>query len=60
MKTDIKGIINLILAALSLAMGVAVIVLSIVDNEVTTKSLIMMLGIAAASLGLLALNKLPN
>jgi len=58
MNKEIKGIIKLILAAIGLAMGVAVIVLSIINKDIKTIDLIRMLGIAAASLGLLALNNL--
>jgi len=60
MNKEVKGIINLILAAIGLAMGVAVIVLSIVNTEINTVELLRLLGIAAVSLGLLALNNLPK
>ena len=60
MNKEVKGIINLILAAIGLAMGVAVIVLSIVNTEINTVELLRLLGIATASLGLLALNNLPK
>ena len=60
MNKEVKSIINLILAAIGLAMGVAVIVLSIINTEIETVELLRLLGIAAASLGLLALNTLPK
>jgi len=60
MSKEIKGIINLILAAIGLAMGVAVIVLSIINTELNMVDLLRLLGIAVTSLGLLALNNLPK
>ena len=57
MNKQIKHLINVVLAAIALAMGVAVIVLSITDKNITTNDLIKMLGIAIVSLGILALNK---
>jgi len=58
MKKELTGIINLILAAVALAMGVAVTVLSIISSDVSTNDLIRMLGIAVVSLGFFALNNL--
>ena len=60
MKKELKGIINLIFAAVALAMGVAVIVLSIVNKDLSVNDFVRMLGIAVASLGLFALNNLPK
>ena len=60
MNKEIKGIINLILAAVGLAMGVAITVLSIVDSDVSVSSLIRLLGIAVISLGLFALNNISK
>ena len=60
MNKEIKGIINLILATTGLAMGIAVVVMSIINSDIATINLIRMLGIAAASLGLLALNNLKK
>ena len=57
MNKKVKHIINVVLAAVALAMGVAVIVLPIVDDNVTTNDLVKMLGLAIVALGLLALNK---
>ena len=56
MNKEIKHIICLILAAIGFAMGVAVIVLTTINSDVTTKDLIRMLGVAAVSLGAFALN----
>jgi len=56
MNKEVKLIVSLVLAAISLAMGVAVIVLTTVSSDVTIKDLLRMLGIAAVSLGALALN----
>jgi len=60
MSKEIKHIINLILAAIALAIGVAVVVLSILDEGVTTNEMIKMLGIAVFSLALLALNNISK
>ena len=60
MKNEAKNIINLILVAVGLAMGVAVIVLTIIDTEIKTIELIRLLGISVASFGLLALNNLQK
>ena len=60
MNRELKGIINLIFAAIGLAMGVAVVVFSIINPDITANDLIRMLGIAAVSLGLFALNNLPK
>jgi protein-S-isoprenylcysteine O-methyltransferase Ste14 len=56
MGRQVKDIINLIFAAVALAMGVAVVVMSTIKTDVSTTDLIRMLGIAAVSLGILALN----
>jgi acyl-CoA reductase-like NAD-dependent aldehyde dehydrogenase len=60
MGKQVKDIVNLIFAAVALAMGVAVIVLSSITTDITTIDLIRMLGIAAVSLGILALNNTKN
>jgi len=60
MGKQVKDIINLIFAAVALAMGVAVIVISTIKTDVTIIDLIRMLGIAAVSLGILALNNTKN
>ena len=60
MGKQVKNIINLIFATVALAMGVAVIVMSSITTDITTIDLIRMLGIAAVSLGILALNNTKN
>lgn len=60
MNKSVKGTINTILAAVGLAMGVAVVVLSIINTDISVIDLVRMLGIAAVSLGLFALNNLPK
>jgi hypothetical protein len=57
MSREIRNIINVVLAAIPLAMGIAVVVLTITNTDVSTNDLIRMLGFAAISLGILALNK---
>jgi len=57
MNKQTKHIINLVLAAIAFAMGVAVIVLSIIKEDVATNDFITMLGIAVVALGILAINK---
>ena len=56
MGKQVNHIVNLILAAVSLAMGVAVIVMTAINADVTTDDLIKLLAIAVVSLGILALN----
>ena len=60
MSKQTRQTVNVILAAVALAMGVAVVVLPIVDQNVATKSLIDMLGIAVVALGVLTLNKITE
>jgi len=60
MGKQVKSIVNLIFAAVALAMGVAVIVMSSITTDITTIDLIRMLGIATVSLGILALNNTKN
>jgi len=60
MGKQVKDIINLIFAAVALAMGAAVIVISVIKTDVTVIDLVRMLGIAAVSLGILALNNTKN
>jgi vacuolar-type H+-ATPase subunit I/STV1 len=56
-KMKVKQIINVVLSSIALAMGIAVIVLTIIGKNIATNDLIKMLGIAIAALGLFALNK---
>jgi len=58
MGKQVKHIINLVLAAVGLAMGIAVIVMTAIGADVSTNDLIKMLAIAIASLGILALNNI--
>jgi len=58
MGKQVKHIVNLILAAIGLAMGIAVIVMTVINAEITTNELIRLLAIAVASLGILALNNI--
>ena len=60
MDKEVKRIINLILAAIALAIGVAVVVLSILDNGVATNEMIKLLGIAVFSLSVLAINNISK
>jgi len=57
MNKQTKHTFNVVLASVALAMGVAVIVLSIFDENITTNDLIKMLAIAIVALGLFTLNK---
>jgi hypothetical protein len=60
MSKQVKHIVNLVLAAIGLAMGVAVVVMTAINADVSTNDLIKMLAIAVASLGILALNNIPK
>ena len=57
MNKQTKHTFNLVLASVALAMGIAVIVLSIFDENVTTNDLITMLAVAIVALGIYTLNK---
>jgi len=59
-KMNKKNIINVVLVATALAMGIAVTVLSIISESVATNDLIKMLGIAIVSLGLFTLRKVSE
>ena len=60
MSKKVRHIISLVFAAIALAMGVAVVVLSILDEGVTTNEMIKMLGIAVFCLGILAVNNISK
>ena len=60
MKKQLKQTINVVLASVALAMGVAVIVLSILDENVTTNDLVKMLAIAIIALSIFTLNKVEE
>lgn len=55
-KTNVAGIVELVLKAVALAMGVATVVLSIL-GAVETGTLVLLLGIGLAALGLVALDQ---
>jgi len=56
MRKEVKNIVNTVLAAVGLAMGVGAIAIPIINAEAATDGIVRMLSIAVASLGLLALN----
>jgi len=60
MGKEVKHTVNVVLAAVGLAMGVAAIVIPIVNAEVTMDGIVRMLAIATVSLGLLALNSISK
>ena len=60
MNKEVKRIINLIFAAIALAIGVAVVVLSMLDEGVALNEMIKLLGIAVFSLGILAINNISK
>jgi len=60
MSKQVKRIANLVLAAIGLAMGVAVVVMTVINADVTTNDLIKLLAIAVVSLGIFALNNVPE
>jgi len=58
MGKKVKQIVNLVFAAVGLAMGVAVIVMTTINANIAANDLIKMLAIAVAALGILALNNI--
>ena len=60
MSKEPKHIFNLILAAIGLAMGVAVIVITIVDADISTNEIIRLLAISSVCFGILWLNKISK
>jgi hypothetical protein len=58
MGKQVKRIVNLILAAIGMAMGIAVVVMIAINADVSTNELVKMLAIAVASLGIFALNNI--
>ena len=56
MGKQIKHIVNLALAAIGLAMGIAVVVMTAINADITTNELVKLLAIGVASLGIFALN----
>jgi len=60
MGKQVKHIVNLALAAIGLAMGVAVVVMTAVNADVSTNDFIKILAIGVTSLGILALNNIQR
>jgi alkylhydroperoxidase/carboxymuconolactone decarboxylase family protein YurZ len=58
MGKQVKRIVNLALAAIGLAMGIAVVVMIAINAEVTTDELVRLLAIGVASLGIFALSNI--
>ena len=58
MAKQVKRIVNVTLAAIGLAMGVAVIVMTAINANVSTNELVKLLAIAVASLGIFALSNI--
>jgi uncharacterized membrane protein len=60
MSGKVKQTINTILAAVGLAMGVAVIVITIVDTDIATIEIIRLLAVSAVSFGMFAINNISR
>jgi len=58
MGKQVKRIVNLTFAAIGLAMGVAVVVMTAINTDVATNELVKLLAIAVASLGFFALSNI--
>ena len=58
MGKQVKHMVNLVLAAIGLAMGVAVVVMTVINADVTTNDLVKLLAIGVASLGIFALSNI--
>ena len=58
MSKWVEHIVNMILAAIGLAMGVAVAVMTIINTDVSTNDLIRLLAIGVVSLGIIALRNI--
>ena len=58
MGKQVKHIVNVVLAAIGLAMGVAVVVMTTINADASTNDHIRLLAIAVASLGILALSNI--
>ncbi len=59
-KQKVLGIFHLVLKAVALAMGIAVVVLSVLDDAVDIKTLIMFLGIGLFALALAGFDEKGN
>jgi hypothetical protein len=60
MSGKIKHTINTILAAVGLAMGVAALVITIVDADITTNEIVKLLAVSSVSYGIFALNNISK
>ena len=58
MGKQIKRMVNLALAAIGFAMGVAVVVTTAINTDVATNELVKLLAIGVASLGIFALGNI--
>jgi hypothetical protein len=58
MGKQVKRIVNLALAAIGLAMGIAVVVMTAINADVSTNDLIKLVAIGVASLGIFALSNI--
>ena len=58
MSKQIDNIVNLVLAAIGLAMGVAVVVMTIINADVSTNDIVRLLAIGVVSLGIIALRNI--
>ena len=58
MSKQVKHIVNLVFAAIGLAMGVAVVVMTAINADVSTNDLVKLLAIGVASLGIFALGNI--
>jgi hypothetical protein len=60
MGKQVKQMINVALAPIGLAMGVAVVVMTAINADVSTNDLIKMLAIGVASVGIFALSNIKH
>ena len=60
MSKNAKNTVNIVLAGVATAMGVAVIVIGTLDADFSVYDSVRMLSIAVAALGLLALNNISK
>ena len=58
MGKQVKHIVNVVLAAIGLAMGVAVVVMTTIDADASTNDHVRLLAIGVASLGIFALSNI--
>jgi hypothetical protein len=58
MGKQVKHIVNLVFAAIGLAMGIAVVVMTAINADVSTNDLVKLLAIGVASLGIFALGNI--